>query len=74
MGSTIFTINWADLGKGALVAAITAALAIIGQSIEAGQLPTSAQLKVAGLAGLTAGIGYIIKNFLTGSDGKFLTK
>jgi len=68
------TINWADLGKGIIVAFLTAFLAIIGQSIEAGQLPTLAEIKVAALAGATAGIAYLIKNLLSNNEGKFLRK
>jgi hypothetical protein len=65
--STIYTLNWADGAKGFLVAAITAAVATIGQSISAGAFPTLAQLKVAGLAGLAAGFSYLIKNFFSAS-------
>jgi hypothetical protein len=65
MKSDLFSINWRDLGKGFITALITAALASISMAIEAGSLPTLTQLKTAGLAGLVAGIAYLIKNFLT---------
>jgi len=63
----IFSLNWADIGKGLLVTFLTIFLGTIGQSIEAGALPTIAQIKVAALAGLTAGIAYLIKQFFTNS-------
>lgn len=68
------TINWADFGKGIIVAFLTTFLAIIGQAVEAGSLPTLAQIKMAALAGATAGVGYIVKNLLSNSEGKFLQK
>ena len=70
MKSDFLSINWRDLGKGAVVALITAALASISLAIEAGQLPTVAQLKTAGLAGIVAAIAYIIKNFFTDSTAE----
>lgn len=70
MKSDIFSINWRDLGKGFVTAVITAALTAIATSIEAGHLPTLAELKTAGLIGLVAGIAYIIKNFFTNGTGE----
>lgn len=61
----IFSLNWADIGKGVLVAFLTVFLAAIGQSIDAGTLPSIEQIKVAALAGLAAGIAYLIKQFFT---------
>lgn len=66
--SSFFSLNWQDAFRGFLIAAITAVIATVGQSINAGNLPTLAELKIAGLAGLTAGISYIIKNLFTASE------
>jgi hypothetical protein len=74
MNSSIFSLNWGDFGKGLIVAFLTAFLATIGQAVELGQLPTLPMLKVAAIAGATAGIAYIIKNLLSNDEGKFLKK
>jgi hypothetical protein len=72
--SGIFTINWADFGKGIIVAIITAFLATIEGIVDAGGLPSLSELKTALIIGGTAGVAYIIKNLLTGSSGVFLKK
>ena len=63
--SGLLQLNLRDAARGFLVAFITSVLATIGQSINAGTLPTLTQLKVAGIVGLTAGMGYLIKNLFT---------
>ena len=63
--SPFLSINWSDVGKGFIVAAITSAVTGISQTLEAGAIPTIAQLKTAALVGLAAGISYLIKNFFT---------
>ena len=63
--SNFLSLNWKDLLKGFIVAAITAAVTGISQSLEAGSFPTVAQLKTSALVGLAAGISYLIKNFFT---------
>jgi hypothetical protein len=73
--SPYFSLNWQDALKGFVVAAITAALGIIAQSIDAGHvLPTLAELKAAGIAGLGAGVAYLLKNLFTNSGGKLAKK
>ena len=37
-------------------------------------LPTAAEWGSLGLMGMAAGVSYLIKNFLTSSEDKFLTK
>lgn len=66
--SSFLSVNWRDALRGFLIAALTTILATVGQAVEAGSLPTIAQLKVAALAGLTAGISYLIKNFFSSSE------
>lgn len=58
-----FSLKWQELGKAALLAGISAALALLGTSIYAGQLPTIVELKAAGLVGLTTMIGVVIRDF-----------
>ena len=63
--SALFSLNWADVGKGFLVAIIAAFVAAIEQSLQSGAMPTAAQLKTAGLVALAAGFSYVVKNFFT---------
>lgn len=70
--SNIFTLNWADLGKGIVTAILAAFLTSVYAIFQAGALPTLADLKVAGLAGAVAGGAYLVKNLLTNNEGSFL--
>jgi hypothetical protein len=63
-----------DFFKGFVVAVLTVVLSGIYTIVQAGQLPTLAQLQGIGLAGLAAGIAYIFKNFFTNNQGQMLTK
>jgi hypothetical protein len=63
--SSFLSLNWKDILKGFIVAAITAAVAGISQSLEAGAFPTLTQVKTSALVGLAAGLSYLIKNFFT---------
>jgi len=63
----LFQLAWDDLIKGIVVAAITAFLTALLPTIQAGRLPKLSELGVCGIAGITAGIAYLIKNFLTNS-------
>lgn len=60
-----FTISLPDIWKGLLVAVITPVLTIIISSLNAGTL--TFDWKAIGLTALTAGLAYVIKNFLTPS-------
>lgn len=64
--SNLFSLNWKDAVNGFLTAFLTAFLTQVYQSIEAGSLPTVAQLKASALVGLAGGLGYIIKKFVQG--------
>jgi len=61
--SKLFSLDWLDAAKGLLVAAITAALTAILETLEAGTLTIS--WKKTLIVALVAGISYLIKNFLT---------
>jgi hypothetical protein len=72
--SNFGTINWADILKGFLLAAITAVITGIYQAIQTGGLPSMADLQTIGIVALGAGLSYLIKNLLTNSDGTPLKK
>ena len=65
------TLKLSDFWRGLIVAAITAPLTIILQSVSAGTLVFDWKAIVA--AALTGGIAYILKNLGTGSGGQILT-
>ena len=73
MQSTRFSLQWRDILKGVIIAFGTAFLAVLTQSLNSGTLPTMVQLKVSALAGVSAIIVYLTKNFLT-DDVKSATK
>jgi len=61
--SKFLSLNWADLGKGLLMAVLTPVMAVIGQSIEAGNF--TYDWKTIGLSALAGGFAYLVKNFFT---------
>ena len=72
MKSAFLSINWNDIFKGFIVAGLASVGTIILPILNSGLLPTLADLKTAGVTGLTAGLAYLLKNFLSSQDGKFL--
>jgi hypothetical protein len=72
--SKFLNLNLSDFAKGLIVAVLTVIVTGIGDIVATGGFPTGPQLKIIGLAALSAGIAYIIKNLLTNSEGKFLAK
>lgn len=65
MESTRYSINRRDLGKGTLVAFGTAFFATLMQWLNMGTFPTGEQLKVSAVAGISAAVTYLLKNFFT---------
>lgn len=63
--STQFSLNLSDIWKGLLMAVIVPVFAIITDSLNQGSLTFN--WKLIGIAALSGGIGYILKNFLTPS-------
>jgi hypothetical protein len=43
-------------------------------TLDSGTLPTLAELKQAGIVGLTAGLSYLLKNLLTNSQDELMKK
>ena len=74
MKSTFGKLNAKDFIKGFAVALITAILTSALQLFQAGPVEWSfAFWQPTIYGGITAGIAYIIKNWLTNSDDKLLT-
>jgi len=61
--SSLFSLDFKDLGKGLLVAVGGAVIAAIETSIEAGSLILN--LKAIGGVALAAGLSYLVKNLFT---------
>jgi hypothetical protein len=72
MKSNFGTLNWADFGKGALIAVLTAVLATLTTLLQTGALFAASSLPVIGTAALTAFVAYILKQLGTNSQGQLL--
>ena len=57
-----FTLQWRDVIRGVLMAAMTSALVIVQQSVESGNLNFNWQ-SIA-MAAIGGGVAYILKNWL----------
>lgn len=74
MKSKFLNLDIKDAINGFVVAFLSAALTGIVATLDAGALPSVAELKQAGVIGLTAGLSYLLKNVLSNSNGEFLKK
>lgn len=74
--AAFLSLGLKDLAKGFITAIITAVVTGIYTSLSATppSFPNLAELEHLGMAGLLAGIAYVMKNFLTNSAGEFLKK
>lgn len=70
--STFLNLNIQDLAKGLIVTMLTSVLTIAYQTVSAGSL--TFDWKAIGLAAITSGLAYLMKNLLTNSEGQFLGK
>ncbi len=70
----LFKLAGNDFFKGAVVAVIGAIGTALLAVLNTGALPTGADLKQILIVGVTAGVSYLVKNLLTNSQGKMLTK
>lgn len=69
--SKFFNINWADLGRGLLIAFLTALLGGILELLQAGQLPTTwVAFQPILEVSLSAAVAYLLKNLFTNSEGQ----
>lgn len=67
-------INIRDAVNGFLITFLTASLNGIVQILDAGHLPTIEQIKADAMIGFTAGLSYLIKNFLQNQNGELFKK
>jgi hypothetical protein len=67
----LWTVKMSDWERGLVVAILTTPFTIIYDSVSTGTLTFDWKKIVA--AAIAGGIGYILKNFLTGEGGKLLT-
>ena len=70
MNSLFLRLSKNDLVKGAVVAAFSAILGALYPVITTGAVLNIVVFKSAGLAGLSAGMAYLMKNLITNSEGK----
>lgn len=71
MFSKLGTIKLGDFWRGLIVAVLMAVLTVIYETVKANSLEISWNAVI--LAGLGAGIAYLLKNLGTGESGKLLT-
>lgn len=71
--SNFLKINWADVGKGLLLAVLSSVISGIYTIIDKGAFPTLEDFKVIGLIALGTALSYLLKNVFTNSDGKIMT-
>ncbi len=75
MRSKLYRINWKDAGKGLLVAFGTAFFSALATTLAQGGISfTWAYFNPIVMAGVSAGIFYLLKNFATNSNDKLLKK
>jgi hypothetical protein len=70
MNSKLFKWTGYDLLKGGVVSAMTAGLTAVSQQLDIGHIPTSSEWKVIAISAFAAFAAYMLKNFVTNSDGK----
>lgn len=71
MNSEMFSLKIRDFLKGVVTAIIGAVLVFVQQSLTSNQ---PIDYKTISVIALTAGLSYIIKNYFSDTDGKFLGK
>lgn len=67
-------LGWKDLGKGALIAFVSAAMFPLIKIVESGALPDVSQLRTYALVGIAAALSYLLKNLFTNSNNELLKK
>jgi VIT1/CCC1 family predicted Fe2+/Mn2+ transporter len=70
--SKFLNLNLVDLGKGLIVAVITAVLTFAYEALQAGTLFAPGTLKTVGLVALSALVAYLLKNLFTNSTGQII--
>jgi len=71
----MFTINTSDIAKGVALAVITAVISSIQQMLTAHGFDfASYDWSLIGQVAVTAGLGYVVKNYLSDENGKIFGK
>lgn len=63
INSNFLSLNWADFGKGLLMAILTPVFVVVQQSLELGELTFN--WKSIALSAVAGGVAYLVKNFFT---------
>ena len=72
MKSPFLNIDLTDFIKGLIIAVLTSVLTIIHSTLE--NLSLTFDWKLIFTTAVTSALGYLVKNLLTNSEGKFLKK
>lgn len=72
MKSKFLTVNEWDFIKGGIVATITGILTTLVTMLDGGLIPSVQDLRTIAIAGISAGVAYILKNIGTNSKGEIL--
>jgi len=72
MKSGFAKLNIEDFFKGMIVAVLSALVTFLYNTMESGEVVLN--WKMIGTTSLTAALAYIIKNYLSNDEGKFLKK
>ena len=73
MNAKFLSLNTQDFIRSLFVTILTTALTSVIPILQAGGIPNAAQLKQVAMAGVAAGIAYLVKNLLTNSKNQLLT-
>jgi len=72
--SKFLSLNWADFGKGLIIAVLSAIITFLYELLQTGGLVLDlALLQQIGTVALSALLAYILKNLFTNSDGQPFT-
>ena len=69
-----YSISYRDILHGFLTAFLSASITGLMETLSQGVLPDLEHIKTHALIGLSAGIAYLFKKFMTNSEGKILSK
>jgi len=71
--SKLWNVKLGDFGRGLVVAVVAVPLQIVYESVTSVPMVLSFNWKAMGGAALAGGVGYIVKNLMTGVNGKLLS-
>lgn len=74
IASKKYDLSWKDVLHGFITAFLAASLVGAIEVMKEGKLPTLEHLRTQVIIGLYGGVAYLVKKFLTNSEGKILKK